>query len=824
MRFTNKYNLPAFAIADELNRLLLQHTCVVVTAPPGAGKSTLLPLTVLNETSEGKVIVLEPRRLAARQIATRMAEMLGEEVGRTVGYRVRMESRVGRETRIEVVTEGILTRMLIDDPTLDGVSVVIFDEFHERNIHSDVALALTREAQSVIRPDLKLVVMSATIDTAEICQKLAAPLLESEGRMFPVEILRASADTEQRSVAEDVARCIVRAHCEHEGDILAFLPGQTDIERCRELLGDSLGATIVCPLYGQLTPSEQRKAIAPSAEGERKVVLATNIAETSLTIEGVRVVIDSGYHRKMVYDSRSGLSHLETVRISMDMANQRSGRAGRVAPGVCYRLWTLATEHRMAVSRTPEILEADLTPMALDLSVWTGCLDVAALQRLPWMTVPPKARLYSAIQLLQMLGAVNDDGQLNDHGRRLAALPCHPRMAQMLVVAESSEQKALAADIAAVLEEKDPMAATDDCDMNLRIVALRDARRNRLLKRWGRIECIAAQYRRMVRANEDNSPVDVNDVGRLIALAYPERIARVAALGRVRMASGEEATLPPSSELEACSWIAVANVHAGGRVFLASPLNIADIEALIYERENVAWDSRQGMVVAQRERRVGLLTVDVKPLNDVPMDMVHEVLCEAAKKEGKTMFDFDEKVRNLQQRIATVAAWRPELNLPIVETESFLQNAERWLPFFVGKASTVAELRKTDIAEAVWSLLTYDQQQEVDRLAPTHLQVPTGSRVRVEYRTGAECPILRVRLQECFGWTDTPLVNDGHCKVLMELLSPGFKPVQLTQDLASFWQSTYFEVRKELKRRYPKHYWPDNPLEAEPVRGTKRKK
>ena len=442
--------LPVWNVVEEVNSLLAHHPSIVLTAPPGAGKSTLSPLTVLDAIEEGRVIVVEPRRIATIQIAERMSAMIGEPVGNTVGYRVRFDTKVSASTRIEVITEGILLRMLVEDPTLDGISVVMFDEFHERSLASDTALALVREAQGIIRPDLHLVIMSATIDTDNICRSLNAPLVESQGRMYDVEILHGEEATVY-DCASQVASAIMKAHREHEGDILAFLPGQAEIMKCSEILGDSLGSTYIFPLYGMLTPQQQRRAIMPSHEGERKLVLATSIAETSLTIEGVRVVVDSGFCRRMVFDPRSGLSHLDTVRISLDMARQRTGRAGRVGEGVCYRLWTLATEHRMDECRKPEIVEADLSSVLLDISAW-GAEDIMSL---PWLTPPPQSNVAQARQLLLMLDAIYDNGRITPHGKRLASLPCHPRIAQMLLSAETDSLKELAADIAAILEEKD---------------------------------------------------------------------------------------------------------------------------------------------------------------------------------------------------------------------------------------------------------------------------------------------------------------------------------------------------------------------------------
>lgn len=810
------HQLPVGEVARQVNLSLGQHPRLVVTAPPGAGKSTLLPLTLLESIPQGKILMLEPRRLAARQIAERMAAMLGERVGETVGYRVRFESKVSDCTRIEVLTEGILSRLLVDDPTLEGVAAVIFDEFHERSLTSDTAFALTRETQQLIRPDLKMLLMSATIDTTTLCRAFDAPLIESKGRMYDVQLLREE-ETDALHCAQAVAATIRKALKTHEGDLLAFLPGQAEIAQCRELLGEALGQTAIYPLYGLLSPEEQRRAILPSPEGSRKVVLATSIAETSLTIEGVRIVVDSGFCRKMVFDARNGLSHLETVRISLDMARQRSGRAGRVSEGVCYRLWSMATELRMEECRQPEIADADLAPMVLDVAAW----GESAPCRLPWLTPPPPARLAQARQLLTLLEAIDPQGKITPHGKRLAQLPCHPRIAQMLAMAADNERKALAADIAALLEEKDPLHAEQDADINTRLAQLRRQRRRGQNGRWERIVRIAERYRSMVRAKEVNEVPDPYDAGELIASAFPERIAQWNADGRYKLANGETVLLDEGDDLSACRLLAVAS--AGNRIFLASPLAKESMEHLAKWRDNIFWDSKQGRVTARREWRVGALILDSRPLTEGIEEQAIRVVCDAAVKEGLSLFDFSDKVQQMQLRLASVASWHPELALPEVSADALLSKATEWLPLYLGNATTATALKKLDLCEVIWGLLSYEQQTAVERLAPTHLTMPTGSRIRVDYRQGAEAPVVSVRLQECFGLTDTPRVDDGKRPVLMELLSPGFKPVQLTQDLRNFWQETYFEVRKELRRRYPKHSWPDNPLEALPVRGVARK-
>ena len=907
-------SLPASQIAVGVNEALHTNSSLVVTAPPGAGKSTLLPLTILSSLGEGeKILMLEPRRLAARQIAERMAQMLGEQVGETVGYRVRFESRVSKRTRIEVLTEGILTRMIVDDATLDGVSVVIFDEFHERSINSDLALALTRQAQQIIRPDLKIVIMSATIDASNICVALQAPLIESEGRMFPVELHYADEDTDPRDIAAAAASTTIEAYKKYEGDILVFLPGQAEIERCYELLSKSQhlnisgGALIssapttpqhlnttpsqhlntswgalvssapttpqpittttphhlnIHPLYGNLLPEDQRRAIAPSAPGERKIVIATPIAETSITIEGVRVVIDAGLCRQVVFDARTGLSHLETVRISMDMATQRMGRAGRVAEGVCYRLWTKASEHLMAEQRKPEIEEADLAPMVLD----TAAFGESEAEALPWLTMPPRAGVFKAKELLKALGAIDENGNIKPIGKRMATLPCHPRIARMILATTSPTTTApqhpntnlntstpqhhtpnlttstshhnntsLACDIAALLEEKDPLSETGGTDLTLRLSALRAARRKKQLGRWQRIAKIAAEYRRMAHTDEDNRDPAPTEVGLLVAYAYPERIAHSTnSIGGYRLASGANVQLDAADQQSAHSWLAIASLYSApgttGRVFLAAPIAPDDLEKeFVKEVDNIAWDTKQGCVVMQREQRIGKLMLSQKPIHDADKERLKGIVCEAMKKDGLTMMAWSEKaVEQVQRRVAQVTAWHPEMALPDVSTEHLLSTAAQWLPFYLeegGRVKTsVQELRKLNLADIIWNILPYEAQLEVDQLAPTHIEVPTDSHIRIDYRSGAEAPVLSVRLQECFVMERTPCVDDGRQPLLMELLSPGFKPVQLTQDLASFWQGTYFEVRKELRRRYPKHYWPENPLEAEAVRGVKRKR
>lgn len=739
-------DLPVKAIVAPLKEALKTNRCVVVTAPPGAGKSTLLPLCMLETLAEDeKLLLLEPRRIAARHIAARMADMIGEEVGQTVGYRVRKDTAVSKATRLEVLTEGILTRMLIADPSLEGVRIVVFDELHERNLNTDEALALTREVQGLLREDLRIVVMSATIDAEKLCKQLEAPLLESDGRMFPVKIVREE-EPDRQHIAEAVAHTIRRAHREEEGDILAFLPGEWEIARTQELLGEALGDTAIMPLYGRLPAEEQRKAIAPSRAGERKVVLATPVAETSLTIEGVRIVVDSGFCRKPVYDPARGLSKLETVRISLDMADQRAGRAGRVAPGTCYRLWTAATESRMDSMRRPEIEDADLTGLVLDTAAFG-----AEMQDLPWLTTPPNGNVMRSRELLRMLEAIDEGGNITETGKKLNRMPCHPRLGHMMLQVRDEAERRLAEQLTDTQEG---------------------------LNRKAIPETYAA--------------------GRLLAAAYPERI----------MKRGED-------------WWVAAEM-AGERVVSCAPIQEEDLRPYIRKRDVVRWDAKQNVLVAQTENRVGSYLLNSKPLEKPSRESIVEAIAQAAQKDYLSMFDFNEQVRRLQQRLKCLREWHPEIELPDTEDAALIADIREWLPMYL-PAQGNPRLGQIRMEEVMWNRLSYEQQQLADRLAPSHITVPTGSRIRIDYRQGAELPVVSVRLQECFGLTDTPRVNDDKCPVLMELLSPGFKPVQLTSDLRSFWSGTYFEVRKELRRRYPKHSWPDNPLEADPVRGVKKK-
>lgn len=818
--------LPVREAILQIQHALASDTTLILKAPTGAGKSTLVPVALLNEPwlKGKKILMLEPRRLAAKTIALRMAELLGEKIGETVGYRIRFENRVGENTLLEVLTEGILTRMLQDDNALDGVGLVIFDEFHERSIHADVALALCREAQQVLRPDLRMVVMSATIDMLQLAAMLNAAVVESKGRLFPVDI-HYFGDADERMLPELTAHLVKDVMKKHEGDALVFLPGQGEIKKCEELLRTALKGVMIHPLYGQLTGNEQFAAIMPNRQGRRKVVLATNIAETSLTIEGIKIVVDSGFARRARFDPASGMERLETVRISRESADQRAGRAGRLSAGVCYRMWTKATDSRLEEHTTPEIEHADLCNLMLDMAQW----GIADPRSLTWVTPPPQRHVAQASELLHQLEAL-ENNRITDHGRQLHRLPTHPRIAHMLIRAQEAGHLALATDIAPLLEERDPLPPDSGIDINLRIEALRRFRRekaggNRLM----RIEQLAAQYRSMFNIDADNGAVNEYETGIILAYAYPERIAcaRPGNNAQFQLANGRIAAAGHRDNLAHEPWLAIAHVSdrdSMGKIFMASPLNPKDLAPLVKTTETITWDTRKGGLIASADLRIGSIVLKSTPLPAPDDSKLIRAITDAIQKEGKNLLTWDEATEQWQNRVLSLRKWRPELRLPDVQTEALLLTNVEWLSPYLNTVKKPDDLKKLNIKEILHYSLSPAQQQQLNTLAPEHVEVPSGSHIRLQYKPDGTSPVLPVRLQECFGLEDTPKVNEGRVAVLMHLLSPGYKPVQVTGDLRSFWNNAYFDVRKELKIRYPKHSWPENPLEAEAVRGVKRKK
>ena len=818
--------LPITDILSDVQNQLSKAATLIVHAPPGAGKSTLLPLALLDGYwLEGKkIIMLEPRRLAARSIAMRMAELLGEKAGETIGYRIRFETKVSEQTKIEVVTEGILIRMLHSDNSLEGIAMVIFDEFHERSIHADVALALCRESQQVLRPDLRILIMSATLNVAQLTEKLKAPIIESVGRQYPVEI-KFQGGQDFQMMPELTARTVIQAAKDHEGDVLVFFPGQGEIMKCEEILKKSLRGFAIHPLYGQLPYGKQYAAIMPNREGKRKVVLATSIAETSLTIEGVKIVVDTGFGRIQKWDPKSGLSRLETVGISRDSADQRTGRAGRLSPGVCYRMWSKATDHQLQEHRSPEILEADLASLVLDLAQW-GVMDAS---QLTWLTPPPKGHWISASDTLHQLEAL-EDGRITEHGKRMHQLPCHPRLAHMLLMAEEDDLLELAADIAALLEERDPLGREAGIDINVRIEALRKHRgEGRNGRRFDRIEKVAASYRALFNLDANNDPFDPFETGLLLTHAYPERIAfaRPGNNAQFQLSNGRLAMAGHRDDLAHESWLAIANLDARdgmGKIFMASQLNPKDLAPRVKEAKIVTWDTEDGGLIATKDLRIGSIVLKSTLLPDPDPKHLQEAIAKAIQKEGATLLDWDEDAAQWQNRILSLRKWRPADDWPDVSLDSLLLTNRDWLAPYLADIKKPLDLRKINLSQVLQQHLSFEKQNQLAHLAPTHCEVPSGSKIKIMYRSDGESPVLAVRLQELFGMANTPTINEGRNSMLIHLLSPGYKPVQVTSDLKNFWNETYFEIRKELKRRYPKHAWPDDPWKAEAVTGIKRRK
>jgi len=814
-----KIALPVSEIIPQVKEALAKNNTLVVNAPPGAGKSTVLPLALLEEPwLEGKkIIMLEPRRLATKSIALRMASLLDEEIGQAVGYRIRFESRIGKTTRLEVVTEGILTRMLQDDNALENVGLVIFDEFHERNLNADLALALCREAQQVLRPELRILIMSATLNMPQLSALLKAPVIVSEGKQYPVEIIY-TADADEKLLPELTARTVMKALGEKEGDALVFLPGEGEIKACETILKDQNSGFSIHPLYGQLSPQEQFLAIQPNKFGKRKIVLATSIAETSLTIEGIRIVVDCGFARTSRFDPKSGLSRLETIRISKDSADQRAGRAGRLSSGTCYRMWTAATHSRLAEHRVPEIMEADLCDLVLDMAQW----GVADIQQLTWLTPPPKASLAQATDTLHQINAL-ENNKITAHGKQIHQLACHPRIAHMLLLANETADKQLGTDIAAILEERDPLPRESGIDINLRIEALRRARKNNNRGgRFSRIEKVAASYRKMLGLDANNDAFDPFETGLLLAFVYPERIAsaRPGNNAQFQLANGRIAAAGHKDDLAHEPWLAVAHMDLRdglGKIFLAAPLNPKDLITLVKEQNTIVWDTRKGGLIANAELKIGSIVLQSKPLKTITEEQRVSAISNALLSEGEGLLDFDENMVQLQNRILSLGLWNPEENWPDVSTPLLLATNKDWLGPYLKDTKKPEDLKKINLSEALFHSLDWDFQQKLNQLAPSKMEVPSGSKINIQYFPNGATPLLAVRLQEVFGLSDTPKVNNGKTAVVMHLLSPGYKPVQVTSDLKSFWNNLYFEVKKELQRRYPKHAWPEDPWTAPAV-------
>jgi ATP-dependent helicase HrpB len=825
--------LPIDSLLPDLRQALARHSSAVLQAAPGAGKTTRVPLALLNEPwlAGRKIVMLEPRRLAARAAARFMAAQRGEAVGETVGFRVRLESKVSARTRIEVVTEGILTRRLQHDPALEGVGLVIFDEFHERSLDGDLGLALTLDSREGLRPDLKILVMSATLDGAAVASLLGdAPLLTCEGRAHAVGTRYAARDPRRR-LEDDVASLVRRALREEPGSALVFLPGEREIRRAAALLaeGGLPPDTTVHPLYGALPAAEQDRAIAPAPPGGRKIVLATTIAETSLTIEGIRIVVDSGLKRAPRFDPRTGLTRLETVRVSQASADQRRGRAGRLEPGACYRLWTEAEMRGFAPFDKPEILAADLAPLALDLAAW-GVSDPLALR---WLDRPPKAAYDQGLALLKELGALDDAGRIAALGRQMAALPLHPRLAHMLVKAKAAGQGALACDLAALLSERDILRQAQDADVRTRleIIAARRPGRGDAAVNMGalaRVRETAADLRRQLKP-ADKAASGFTGAGPLLALAYPDRVAQQrGGRGRFRLAGGGGAYLAETDPLAAAEFLVAAELEGDareGRIYLAAPLTAADIEAEFADRiadtAVIEWDARAEAVGARRQRRFGAIVLEDRPIDKADPAAVLAALVAGLRQMGPACLPWTEEIGSWRQRIEFLRWARPEEGWPDLSDSRLMETLEDWLAPYLTGMSRRSHLAGLDLAGALRALLSWPLQRRLDELAPTHVEVPSGARIAIDYGP-AEGPVLAVQLQHLFGLLDTPRVAEGRVPVTLHLLSPARRPIAVTKDLKSFWANVYPEVRGEMRGRYPKHRWPEDPIAAAP--GLRRRR
>lgn len=852
----------------------------VLLAEPGAGKTTRAPLALLSEPwLEGQsVILLEPRRLAARSAAVYMAAQLGERVGETVGYRMRGESRVSRKTRITVVTEGILTRLLQQDPALLGTGLIIFDEFHERSLHADLGLALALQSRELLRDDLRLLIMSATLDAEPVARLLGdAPVVQSRGRMYPVETLYLPQAPAAKEPLETVAeRAVRRALAAHDGSLLVFLPGAREIRRVESLLAGSPlpEGVLLTPLYGALPQEAQRRAIEPAPAGRRKVVLATSIAESSLTVDGVTVVIDSGLRRTTLFSPRTGMNRLVTVRAARDSADQRRGRAGRTAPGVCYRLWSEAEDRALPARTPPEILEADLAPLALELAAW----GAGSPDELAWLDAPPPAPYASAVLLLQQLGALDAAGRITGHGRQMAALGLHPRLAHMLLRARELGLAEPACALAALLEERDLLkgAAGRDGDLRRRLALVLGAakgargagsaleadpaalqRVQQLRRQWearlleldqpaneAAAEGLAAPPGTLPpqapptqappaqappaqaptaqpRADLDPQQPD-RYCGLLVSFAYPDRIAMRRPDGRYLLRSGRGAVLLMKESLGAAAFLAIADVDdegAEGRILLAAPLEEEDLRRYyreeIQEERTASWDDASGTVRARIRQKFGAIVLAERPDPEPKPEQLAGALLTAVAEKGVNILPWNDKARKLQERLAFLH--RIDDRWPDVSDNALAATAEEWLAPYVSGVRKRADLQAISLYSILENRLTWEQRQELNAEAPTHLPVPSGSKIQIHYEN-PQVPYAAVRLQEVFGFMETPRIGYGRVPLTLHLLSPAGRPVQITSDLRSFWETTYFEVKKDLKGRYPKHYWPDDPLQATATR------
>ncbi|MFJ9992918.1 ATP-dependent helicase HrpB [Pseudomonas putida] len=830
-------SLPIDAVLPALRQALAERHEAVLEAPPGAGKTTRVPLALLDEPwlAGQRIVMLEPRRLAARAAAERLASELGEEVGETVGYRIRLDSKVGPGTRIEVVTEGILTRRLQADPALEGVGLLIFDEFHERSLDADLALVLSLNGRELLRddPPLKILLMSATLEGERLSRLLDdAPVVSSEGRMYPVDIRWSRPFQPGEFIEPRVVDCVLQALAEQPGSLLVFLPGQAEIRRVHQSLQEALGERhdiLLCPLHGELGLESQRAAINPAPAGRRKIVLATNIAETSLTIDGVRVVIDAGLARVPRFDPGSGMTRLDTQRISRASATQRAGRAGRLEPGVCYRLWSETQHEQLAAHGSAEVLQADLAGLVLQLSRWG-----VSPEQLRWLDQPPLAACAQAQDLLARLGAFKPGSRdhLSDHGQAMAELPAHPRIAHLLLRGQHLGLADMACDVAALLGERDIQRGAG-ADLHSRLVLLSGQGKAIRGGQGGvqRARQLARQYRGLLRGKAATSISDPDHprwLGALLALAYPDRVARQRREGAAeyRLANGRAALFGEVDALMKCPWLVIADLGSRQgqreeRIYLAAEFDPTLFQDVLAEQVEVLdvldWDEREQVLRAERQRKVGELVLASEPLPGLDDEARARALLGLVRRKGLALLPWSPELRQWQARVALLRQLdlekQGQSEWPDLSDDTLLSCLEGWLQPYLGKVSRLSHFAQLDLPSILRNLLPWPLPQRLEEWAPTHLAVPSGSNIRLDYSEYP--PILAVRLQELFGLADTPCIAQGRQQVKLHLLSPARRPVQVTQDLANFWRTTYAEVKKDLKGRYPKHYWPDDPLVAE---------
>jgi ATP-dependent helicase HrpB len=818
---------PITPLLPDIVRQLAEHPRLVLEAPPGAGKTTQVPLALLDQPwlQGRKIVMLEPRRVAARAAAGFMAKQRGEAIGGTVGYRIRFENKVGPDTRIEVVTEGILTRMIQDDPMLEGIGAILFDEFHERHLAGDLGLALALDVQAQLREDLRLVVMSATLDGEKLARLLDAPRLSSEGRSYPVQVAHFPARRDE-SLEVQVRRAVEHAVQTHPGDVLVFLPGQREIARVDAMLAEVLPRdVVVLALHGELPVEKQSEALQPDPQGRRRVVLATNVAESSVTLPGVRVVIDSGLARAPSYDPNSGFSRLEVASISQASADQRAGRAGRVADGWAYRLWPQS--QRLDPQRRPEIALVELGALALELAAWGS-------DALRFVDAPPPGAMNAARDLLRRLGALTTTNAITPLGKRMLALGTHPRLAAMLLSAGEGDDRALACDLAALVEARDPLRMGGDA-LAARwraLAAFRTGRAPHEANRSGlaAIDAAAKQWRRRVRENAaPPASVEAHRLGDVLMHAFPDRIGfqHPQDARRYLLANGRSARLFDDSALFGEPWIVVSELRHEARDALVqrgAPVDESRLRRDFGDRfvteDSVRWDAARRALAAQRESRFDQIVFDTRPAGRVDPALAAAALTDAVRDLGLDALSWPESLHQWRERVRCLRDWMPDLGLPDLSDDALMATLDEWLkPAFAGKTRLDA-LGEDDLANALKSGMDWSLRQRIDQLAPTRISVPSGMERRIEYAYG-QPPVLAVKLQELFGLADTPRVADGRVPVLLHLLSPGGKPLQVTSDLRNFWNSTYAEVKKEMKGRYPKHPWPDDPWSAQATHRAK---